>query len=646
MRLIKVIVLSVLLLASFMHAAAKPREILSPGRTLGVVVDPCNLSFSLRSNGEEIMRMSDIALKLDKATLSGEKHYRSFSTRTVEERIHRLVSLKQQDVLSRYTQILISYSGYDFELRLYDEALAYRFITRGDGEVEVMDECFCLSVDSLKEVHRQPTGGFMTSFEEEYKHEPLDAWEQSQRPLTTSPVLFSRGEDRQLLFAETDVTDYPKMFLEVKDGYVVPRFPRATLEWTIAGDRAQNITREAQYIARTKRSREFPWRYFVLGSSRSLLEQTLSMQLSRESAIADCSWIRPGKVSWEWWNGAVPYGEDVTFQAGNNFETYAYFADFAAKYGIDYILLDEGWAKSVAEPFEGKDELRLEELISYCRKRGVGVFLWLTWNAVHFHPEVFAQYEKWGVSGIKVDFMDHADQWMGNYCRSVARMAAEHHLLLDLHGVYTPSGLEYEYPNLLSYEGVRGMEYMQYCTPQNTMYVPFIRNAVGAADFTPGAMLNYQPEQYHADRPNSGAMGTRCYQMALYVVLESAIQMLADNPSLYIRNDRCTRFISGVPVTWDQTVCLDARVGEYAVFARRKGERWYLGAITLQERELELDLGFLGDGESVMEAFRDGVNANRQAMHYTYSRERVNPGVPLKVKLARNGGFAAVIEKN
>ena len=244
--------------------------------------------------------------------------------------------------------------------------------------------------------------------------------------------------------------------------------------------------------------------------------------------------------------------------------------------------------------------------------------------------------------------MDRSDQWMGNFYERVVKAAAENHLVIDFHGAFKPAGLERRYPNLLSYEGVRGMEYMGNCIPENSLYFPFIRNAVGPMDYTPGAMISMQPESYKAERPNAASIGTRAYQLALYVVFESAIQMLADNPTLYYRNQDCTEFITSVPVTWDKTEVLDAKVGEYVVIARNKNRKWYVGAICNGKetrRELTIDFSFLKESrEYRMTSFEDGINAGNQAMDYRKKESTVKSGDKIKIELARNGGWAAVLE--
>jgi alpha-glucosidase len=253
-----------------------------------------------------------------------------------------------------------------------------------------------------------------------------------------------------------------------------------------------------------------------------------------------------------------------------------------------------------------------------------------------------------GVKGLKIDFMDRSDQWMVNFYERVCREAAANHLLVDFHGAFKPSGLEQKYPNLLSHEGVRGMEYMEGCRPDNSLYFPFMRNAVGPMDYTPGAMISMQPECYAARRPNSASIGTRAYQLALFVVFESGIQMLADNPTLYYRNDDCTRYIASVPVTWDETRVIDAVPGEYIVEAKRKGDTWYVAGITNgreKHRHFDVALDFLAAGKAYeMETFEDGVNAHHQAMDYRHRSTKVDSSTTVSVTMARNGGWAGVIK--
>lgn len=288
----------------------------------------------------------------------------------------------------------------------------------------------------------------------------------------------------------------------------------------------------------------------------------------------------------------------------------------------------------------------MHDLIAYGKENNVGILLWLPWTTVEKNFDLFKEYEKWGVAGVKIDFMDHSDQWMVNYYERVAQEAAKHHLLVNFHGSFKPAGLEYKYPNVLSYEGVLGMEQGEFCTPANSLYHPFIRNAVGPMDYTPGAMLSMQPEYFVHHYPNNASVGTRAYQMALYVVFESGFQMLADNPTFYLKEKECTNFITSVPVTWDETKILAASLGEYLVVAKRKGDQWFIGGITAEKgKEIEVGLDFLNPNRLYeMTLFTDGLNAGLQALDYKKEVKTVSKAETLKVKMVRNGGFATVLK--
>ena len=360
-----------------------------------------------------------------------------------------------------------------------------------------------------------------------------------------------------------------------------------------------------------------------------------------------------GKSTWAYTDEKIQFGVTdykkvkPNGKHGANTAHVKEYIDFAAKQGIKYIIMDEGWAKDTRNPFEPNPDVDLKELLSYGKQKNVGIILWLTWLTVENHFDLFKTFSDWGIKGVKIDFMDRSDQWMVNYYERVAKEAAKYKLFVDFHGSFKPAGLEYKYPNVLSYEGVRGMEQMGGAKPDNSVYFPFMRNSVGPMDYTPGAMISMQPEAYKAERPNAASIGTRAYQMALFVIFESGLQMLADNPTLYYRNPDCTDFITNVPVTWDETRVLAAEAGQYAIVAKRKGEQWFIGGMTNNKeatREFDLKLDFLKAGQSFkMESFEDGINAGRQAMDYRRKESAVKSGDTIHVKMMRNGGFAARI---
>ena len=637
---------SILFLFSCIAMAGNETRITSPNGQIAVELrtDADGLSWTVSRGGKAVYSEANVTVNVGGKVLGNTK-VKSIRQRTASETIRPVVPLKFSEISYSYNEATLSFGTCQLLLRVMDNGVAHRFVLNQKGDVEIMDETFAIRPADGFTVHYQTCGSFNTSYEEPYQHKNIDEWQQDGKTATI-PCLLSGADDTQLLIGESDVDDYPRLFLKAEGGAVTTTFPKAPITWEPRGDRGETITKEADYIAKTSGKRALPWRWVAVTDSKGIIEQTIPAQLSRRSVLEDTSWIQPGKFSWEWWNGATPFGPDVDFKAGCNYETYCYFADFAAKYGIEYVLLDEGWAKSTRDPFNGNDNLRLPELIKYCNAKGVKLVLWLPWLTVEQNfDKLFKTSAEWGIPAVKIDFMDHADQWMVNFYKRVTAEAAKYHIIVDWHGSFTPAGLEQEYPNLVSYEGVLGLEQMGGCRPENTLFIPFIRNAVGPADFTPGGMNNMQPDKYRAGRPNSGAMGTRAFQMALYVVLESGVQMLADNPTRYYQNDDCTRYIASVPTVWDETRCLSAKAGEYLVVAKRKGQKWFVGAITNgTPRDLTLSLSFLASGNHKLTAFKDGVNADYQAMHYNKTEQSVTSGTSLNIHLAKNGGWAAVIE--
>ena len=636
-------------LATFSVSAQKVNTITSPDGKIAVEVKTStgHLGYTVSRDGKALYSINDIALSLKKMNFPTGT-IKVGKTFHVRNSFKPAVPLKFSTINEDYNQANISIgSGVTFQLRVMNNGVAHRFMLAQKGDVEVYDEPYRFVPAAGFKAHRQSApSNFNTSFEEAYRHETLAEWNASDRKMTTIPLLLSADDDTQLLLGQSDLDDYPHQFLNTDGEAIVPMYPKSPLKWEPRGDRGETITEEARYIAKTSGRRALPWRWVAVTDSRGIIEQTLPVQLARRSVLDDTSWIQPGQFSWEWWNGAAPFGPDVNFKAGCNYETYCYFADFAAKFGIKYILLDEGWAKSTHDPFHGNDQLRLPDLIKYCKAKGVKIVLWLPWLCVEQNlDKLFKTYAEWGIPAVKIDFMDHGDQWMVNFYKRVVQEAAKYKIIVDFHGAFTPAGLEYEYPNLISYEGILGLEQMGGCTPDNTVYLPYIRNAVGAADFTPGGMNNMQPNRYHADRPNSGAMGTRCFQMALYVVLESGVQMLADNPTRYYQNEDCTRYIASVPTTWDETRALEAKAGEYVIVAKRKGSKWFIGGITNPTpRDFKLKLDFLGSGSHKMTIFKDGINADYQAMHYNMVEQTVTSASTIDIHMVQNGGWAAVIE--
>ena len=640
-----------LLLTVQICAQQKQLDLLSPNGEIKLSVTVSDkIYYSISGRGTPLLTSNYARLRLRNESLGENPRLVSVKKGKGAEIIKPYISLKYSSVQADYNSLLLRFKGdYAVEFRAFDDGVAYRFSTTRRGDIEVINEDFTLHFPAGYLLHVQQPGGFKTAYEEPYTHIASATWKPGDK-IATLPLLVDTKKDYKILISESDLRDYPGMFLQgTGENGVQSAFPKMPLEFGPDGDRSLKILKEADYIAKTAGTRTFPWRYFVVAKDdKQLIENTMTLKLAPKSEISDPSWIKPGQASWEWWNGASPYGPDVNFVSGYNLETYKYYIDFAAKYGIRYIVMDEGWAKTTLDPFTPNPNVDVHELIRYGKEKNVGIILWLTWLAVHNHMDLFKTFHDWGVKGVKIDFMDRSDQWMVNYYETVAREAAKHQLFVDFHGAFKPAGLEYKYPNLISYEGVRGMEQMGGCTPDNSLYFPFMRNAVGPMDYTPGAMLSMQPNVYRSERPNSASIGTRAYQLALFVVFESGIQMLADNPTLYYRNPDCTEFITRVPTTWDETKALWAAAGEVAVVAKRKNATWFIGGITNGKesvREVELNFDFLQKGKTyTMTCFEDGINAGRQAMDYRKKTVPVRAGDKLTIKMVRNGGWAAVLD--
>jgi len=617
------------------------------GQTSVSVTLADRIYYDVVSHNETLLKRSVIGMRLRDKTLGANPVLKKKSIRAVKETVKPLLPLKFSEVDNRYTLLSMEMKGgYAVDFRLYNDGIAFRMRTSLPGEIEVMQENTVFQLAEDCDLVLQQPSGFKTSCEENYSIVKSQAWKAEDR-MSELPVLIM-GKNQKILLSEFDLCSYPGLFLKGNgDNSLSAIQPKVPLAYEDDGDRSHRILKEADYIAKTSGTRNFPWRYLLMTQEDGrLAENTMPMRLAQKCQIEDTSWIKPGQTCWDWLNG-IPYGPDVTFKSGINLATYKYFVDFASRHGVPYIIMDEGWALDTRDPFRTNPEVDLPELIRYAKEKHVGIFVWLPWLTVEHHMDLFEKFEAWGIVGTKIDFMDRQDQWMIDFYDRVAKEAAKHHIMIDFHGAFHPSGLEYRYPNVLTYEGVRGMEYNGGCTPKNTVWFPFLRNAVGPMDYTPGSMLCYQPEDYHGNRPICAGMGTKVYNMAVFVLFESNLQMLMDNPCRYDKWPDCRDFLTSVPVNWDETRVLAAEAGQYIVMAKRKGQKWFIGGITNdKERELDVTLSILPEGKNLqMTSFVDGINANRIAMDYRMEKTSVNKATKLPIKMARNGGFAGVIEE-
>ena len=647
MRTMRLLTAILMVMACMTGHARKVITAQSPDKQTCVSVRLADkIYYDVVSNNDTLLKQSIVGMQLRNKTLGDNPVLKKKRVRSIEETVTPLFPLKYSQVENNYTLLSLDMQGgYAVDFRIYNDGVAFRMRTSLPGEIEVMQENTVFQLaENCKLVLQQP-GGFKTGCEEYYSLVNSNAWKREER-MSELPILIM-GQEYKILLSEFDLYSYPGLFLRGNaDNSLSAIQPKNPLEYEDDGDRKQRILKEADYIAKTQGTRTFPWRYMLITREDGrLAENTMPMRLSGKCMLEDTEWIKPGQTCWDWLNG-IPYGPDVTFKGGINLDTYKYFVDFASRNGIPYIIMDEGWALSTKDPYRTNPNVNLPELIRYAKSKNVGIFVWLPWLTVEHNMELFQKFEEWGIVGTKIDFMDRQDQWMVDFYERVAQKAAEHHIMIDFHGAFHPSGLEYRYPNVLTYEGVRGMEFNGGCRPNNSIWFPFLRGAIGPMDYTPGPMICYQPEYHHGNRPFCSGVGTKVYHLAAFVLFESHLQMLMDNPSRYDMWPDCRDYITSVPVNWDETRVLVAEAGQYIVMAKRRGDKWFIGGITNdKQREVEVTLSFLPEGKELhMTSFVDGVNADRMAMDYRMEQRTVNRNTKLSIKMARNGGFVAAIK--
>ena len=568
---------------------------------------------------------------------------------------------KKRQVVDHYNQLTINLKGnYGLIFRAYDDGVAYRFFTRRKGELTVQREeatfnfaqDFPALLPFVRDL-RDPHDLYISSFEALYSPLKLsEVVKVKKDTLAFLPALVDVGGGKKAVLLEADVEDYPGMFLkgDAQGGPVLHAdFAPYPAEEKAGGFHNMQLVvpRRADYLAKTAGTRSFPWRAVAVSTAdKDLANSDLVQKLAAPSRLKDAAWIKPGKVAWDWWNDWNI--SHVDFRAGINTATYKYYIDFASANKLEYVILDEGWSEET-DILKISPQVDLAALIAYGQQKNVGIILWANWRAISEKTDAaYGQYAKMGVKGFKIDFLDRDDQKMVNSTYTLARKAAENHLLVDFHGMHKPDGLQRTYPNVLNFEGVKGLENNKWTphddVPRYDATLPFIRMMAGPMDYTPGALRNAIKSEFRPIGSKPMSQGTRCHQLAMYVVFEAPLQMLADNPTAYMREQESTDFIAAVPTTFDQTVALDGKVGDYVALARQKGDTWYVGALgNWDAHELTLDMAFLGEGQYEAVVFRDGVNADRDATDYQREVVPVSAQSKLKISLSNGGGWAARI---
>ena len=641
-------VLVCLLVCACNAVAQSSYDLRSPDGRIEIRIRTANeLRYDVLLKGAAVLENCTLSLDVEHKKLGVSPRVASAIPRTYNQTIKPPVRQKFAEIRDAYNELRLSMEGgYAVVFRAYNEGAAYRFETSlPQRQAKIYSEGASFNFPRNFTVFYPQEDSFFSHNERKYLPQRLS--EIAPAFIATLPAVVDVGGGAKLAIAESDVEDYPGLWLRGTDSSgLTATFPPYPLKEKLEHDRDLRVVEAADYIAVTSGTRTFPWRVMgIVERDADLITNQLVWLLEAPSQVQDTSWIKPGKVAWDWWNANNVYGVD--FKAGINTQTYKYYIDFAAKYGLQYIILDEGWYK-LGNVLEVVPEINMEELTAYAKQKNVGIILWVIWKTLDDQlVAALDQYAKWGVKGIKVDFMQRDDQLVINFFHNVCREAAKRKMLVDFHGAQKQATMTRTWPNLISAEGVRGMEWSKWSAdaePKHNVTLPFTRMFLGPMDYTPGAMRNATKSTFAAIHSQPMALGTRCHQLAMYVVFESPLQMLSDSPSNYLREPEAMEFLAPVPTEWDETRALDGKIAEYVVVARRNGRDWYVGAMTdWTSRNLEVDLSFLPEGSFTMEAYQDGVNADRNASDYKKTTSQVTKASKIKIQLAPGGGWAARI---
>ncbi|HEY4906672.1 MAG TPA: glycoside hydrolase family 97 protein [Candidatus Acidoferrum sp.] len=646
-NLFSLVIAATLCASGALAAEQSSFDLKSPDKRIEVRIRTAHgIHYDVVLEGRAILEDSTLSMDVDHKTLGKDntKVVRAKAT-THDEVVEPVVRQKFAKIRDHYNEQRIEFDGgYAVTFRAYNEGVAYRFETSlPASQIKIYGEEMNLNFAANDIVYYPQEDSFMSHNERKYlPHHLSDVLPEF---IATLPAIVQVGQGASVAVAESDVDEYPGLWLKGTGASgLAATFPPFALKDHKDTELNVPVTEAADYIAVTKGTRTYPWRVLgIVDQDKDLLTNSIVYLLESPSKIADTSWIKPGKVAWDWWNALNLYGVD--FKAGVNTDTYKYFIDFAAKYQIPYIILDEGWYKH-GDILEVVPDVNMEELASYSKQKNVGLILWAGWKELDEKLiPALDQFQKWGVQGIKVDFMQRSDQWMIEYFHRVCREAAQRHILVDFHGDQKPATMTRTWPNLINTEGVRGMEWDKWSAetdPKHSTTLPFTRMFLGPMDYTPGAMLNGSKLEFRAVATRPMSMGTRCQQLALYVIYDAPLQMLSDSPSNYEREPEAMEFLKPVPSVWDDTKPLSGKISDYVVVARRSGNDWYVGAMTdWTARDLDIDFSFLPDGDFHMQSYEDGVNADRMGGDYKMKKSAVNKSTKLKVHLAPGGGWAA-----
>ncbi|MDB5250589.1 MAG: glycoside hydrolase family 97 protein [Segetibacter sp.] len=656
MKVISAFLVSLLLPAFGM--AADSLFVNSPDGKISVTIrNEKNLSYTIRYEGTVILQPSYIDLVLGNGTsLSDNMGITRNALQAFNRKIRSPVPEKRRVIRDYYNQLTIQFNQpYTLLFRVYNDGVAYRIVTRFKDSIFIKNELAQFNFSSNKKVllpivqSRKEADRFHTSFEELYSLKSIDSL--TTETMAYSPLLAGAGEEVKVAITESDLEDYPGMFLRGNEGHgLTGVFAPYPLEETMtSGEFPQAIvTKRADFIARTKGARSLPWRVLMIAiNDEDLPANDLVYRLGSPSRVNDVSWIRPGKATEEWIIGSNLF--NVPFKSGVNTATYKYYIDFAAKFGLERIMMDAGWS-NFQNLFDINPEMNIDTIVAYAKTKNIKLSMWTLCSTLDRQLDsALKQFNKWGVDFIMTDFMDRDDQKMVNFYHRIAKACAEHRIMIMYHGAFPPKGFNRTWPNAVTREGVLGSEYNGWSNkpdPEHDVTLPFTRMLAGAMDYEPGLLDNATKAQFRPIEKKVMSQGTRCHQLAMFVVYDSPIQLFSGNPSQGLMEPAFMHLLGSIPTTWDETKVLKAKVSDYIITARKKGDDWFVGGMTdWTGREFNLDLRFLDADRYDAEWCVDGINAETYPADYVIKKFVLQRDQPLNIKMASGGGFVLKLTK-
>ena len=642
-------------------SAAKDYKVTSPdGKLTMTIAVGDKVTYSVAADGQTLVAPSAIALVFEDGTVLGEKPRVASSRQGSKSEVITAPLYRQSRFESRYNSLTLKMKGgWGIEARAFNDGVAYRLFTTLKKDINIKNEVVEFNFEKdynltipFNDLFRDK---YIGSFEKQYDYEPVSNFKNHGGRLSYMPIMVHYDNGAKVMLLESDVENYPGMFINYNKEQLglVGEFPPFPLKHNDTSNGVLRVSERAPYVASVKGNRTYPWRIVAYAADeRQIPVNNMVYALASPCRIEDTSWIKPGHSTWDWWNHCSIY--NVDFKVGFNNDTYKYYIDFAAKYNFDYVLIDDGWySYHNRNVMDANPALDIPMLCEYAKSKNIRLLLWMVGDAFDKQAEeVCAHYSKVGVAGFKLDFFERQDQNLIERTYSMAATAAKYNMLLNLHGVYVPKGLNRTYPNVINFEAVFGLEQLKWTDgkkadmARNDLLIPFMRQVAGPHDYTPGAMLNRTRDMFRSIDHRPMSQGTRAHQVATYIMFDMPIAMLCDSPTNYIREEETTCFINSIPTVFDSTFVQMSEMGKYLVTGRKKGDKYYLGGFNdWDARSLEVDLSFLPKGTYTAKIYKDGMNVDRVAEDYKLMEQTVTSADKLNIAMGSGGGFAIIFTK-